>query len=327
VDQTHVWLEIAHAVLTSEAEAIAQSAERLDEGFVRAVELILKHPGKVIVTGVGKSGHIAQKISATLVSTGTPAVYLHASDAFHGDLGVYSAGDPTIMLSKSGTTQELLKLIPILRSFQSPIIAILGNRNSPLAGLVDVVLDATVLSEADPNNLAPTTSTTVALAMGDALACTLVKARGFTTTEYARYHPGGQLGRNLLLHVHDIAHSGEKVAWVGPDSSLKQVVIAMTKCPLGAACVVDAEQRLVGLITDGDLRRALTMHDDIRDLRASDVMTKNPTVVHDTAALNEALALMENRPMQISVLPVVRSSDATCLGLVRIHDIYHKDGA
>ena len=268
VEHTEEWLQIARSVLNAEASAIFSAADRLNEHFTRAVEIILAHQGKVVVTGVGKSGIVAQKIAATLSSTGTPAVFLHASDAFHGDLGLYEPGDPTILLSKSGSTQEVLKLVPILREFNSPLIGIIGNRNSELATQVDVFLDVMVQSEADLNNLAPTTSTTVALAVGDALACTLIQARGFTAEDFARYHPGGQLGRNLNLRVSQVAQKPDRVAWLSPSASLKEVVIAMTSYPLGAACVVDGESRLIGLITDGDLRRALVAHDDIRLLSA-----------------------------------------------------------
>jgi len=326
IERKDEWLQIARLVLEAEASAITEVAARLNSDFTRAVEIILTHPGKVIVTGVGKSGNVAQKIAATLSSTGTPAIFLHASDAFHGDLGLYQPGDPTILISKNGTTQEMLKLIPILRDFHSPLIGIIGNLNSPLAAQMDVVLDAAVSSEADLHNLAPTTSTTVSLALGDALACTLIQARGFTAEDFARYHPGGQLGRNLRLRVDEVAHLADQVAWVHPDAPLKQVVIAMTKYPLGAACVVDDAHHLVGLITDGDLRRALLEHDDIRLLRASDVMTHHPIIVAASATCRDALALMENRPFQLSVLPVVDLDSQICLGLIRIHDIYQESG-
>ncbi len=326
-EQHDHWLTVARGVLHAEATAISDAIARVDDQFMRAIELILARPSKVVITGLGKSGHVGQKIAATLCSTGTPAVFLHAAEAFHGDLGIYTPGDPTIMLSKSGTTAEMLRLVPILREFESPLIGILGNKVSPLAASMDVVIDAAVRAEADVNNLAPTTSTTLAMALGDALAISLASARGFTEEDFARYHPGGQLGRNLRLRVRDVMHSGERVAWVAPDQPIKQVVISMTKKALGAACVVEGDPampRLLGLITDGDLRRALTAYDDIRGLRARDIMTANPISIAPDATLKHALHLMEDRPSQISVLPVVEPTLSVCLGVIRVHDIYQE---
>jgi len=289
------------------------------------VQLILDHAGKVVVSGVGKSGHIGQKLAATLASTGTPAVFLHAAEAVHGDLGIYTPGDPSILISKSGSTAELLRLVPVLRQFRSPLIAIVGNPKSPLGRGVDLVLDARVDREADPLDLAPTCSSTVALAIGDALAVSLMHARKFTQQDFARYHPAGQLGRNLWLRVADVMHQGEDVAWVHLDTPLRRVIIAMTERPLGAACVVDGEFNLLGLVTDGDLRRALLAHDDIRHLRAADCMTRRPMTIAPEASLRDAVHLMEDRPSQISVLPVSDLKTGRCLGLVRIHDIYQPD--
>ena len=313
--------QIARAVMEAEAQAILAAANRLGDEIGHAVRLIIGHRGKVIVTGIGKSGHVAHKIAATLCSAGTPAVFLHPAEATHGDLGVYTPGDPTILLSRSGSTEELMRLVPVLREFNSPLIGILGNRHSWLARNVDVVLDAWVAREADPLNLAPTSSAAVALVLGDALAVALMRARGFTHEDFARYHPGGQLGRNLRLRVADVMHTGGDVPWIAIDTSLREVVIRMTQRPLGAAPVVDEHYRLCGLITDGDLRRALLANDDIRTLRASDVMTAHPVKVSASASLKEALQLMEDRPRQISVLPVIGAGEA-CVGLLRIHDIY-----
>ena len=320
---TNEWLASARQAMEFEGEAIRSAATRLDGTLTQAVELILAHPGKVVVTGLGKSGHIGQKIAATLSSTGTPAVFLHAAEAAHGDLGIYTAGDPTILISKSGTTTELLQLIPTLRQFQSPLIGILGNNRSPLAGKVNVVLDARVEREADPLNLAPTCSSAVALALGDALAAALITARRFTDLDFARYHPGGQLGRNLLLHVADVMHGGNEVAWVGRKDPLRKVVVAMTQRPLGAACVIEEDSSLLGIITDGDLRRALQKHDDIRLLSAADVMTPHPITVSPETILRDAARVMEDRPSQISVLPVV-DGDNRCVGVLRIHDMYQR---
>jgi arabinose-5-phosphate isomerase len=319
------WLEIARAVLENEAKALATVAARLNHSLTEAVELLLRHEGKVVVSGIGKSGHIGQKIAATLASTGTPAVFLHAAEAVHGDLGIYTPGDPSILISKSGSTAELLRLIPVLRQFRSPLIAIVGNLNAPMAKQADVVLDARVEREADPLNLAPTCSTTAALALGDALAVALMQARRFTDQDFARYHPAGQLGRNLWLKVADVMHQDEAVAWVKPQTPLRQVIIAMSQHPLGAACVVDQDRSLLGIITDGDLRRILLTHDDIRGLQAAQSMTRQPTTITPQASLKEAARLMEDRPSQISVLPVVDPLSQRCLGLIRIHDIYQPE--
>lgn len=323
--QSSGWLETAREAMEVEAEAIRAAGRRLDDNLARAVDLIMAHPGKVVVTGLGKSGHVARKIVATLCSTGTPAVFLHAAEASHGDLGIYSPGDPTLMISKSGNTAELLDMIPFLRDLPSQCVGILGNPRSPLAAEMDVVLDASVDREVDPDNLAPTASATVALVLGHALTVALMRARNFSVDDFGRYHPGGHLGRSLRLIVSDVMHGREEVAWAWPEDSLKKVVIAMSHCPLGAACVMDSAGMLIGLITDGDLRRALEAHDDIRGLAAADVMTANPVTTGPQARLLDALRLMEDRPSQISVLPVIDPVNGQCLGLLRVHDIYRAD--
>jgi arabinose-5-phosphate isomerase len=309
--------------METESEAIACAARRIDDRFVAAVRLIQEHPGKIVVTGLGKSGFVAQKLAATMCSTGTPAVFLHPVDALHGDVGIYAAGDPTIILSKSGTTMELLRLIPVLRGLNSPLIGIVGSLTSPLAREMDVLLDASVRAEADPFNLAPTASTAVATALGDALALAIRRARNLTPEDFAQVHPAGQLGRNMRVTVRQVMHSAGEVAWAGADSSMKQVIIAMNRCPLGAACVRGDDGALQGLITDGDLRRALQTTDDIREVKAGDLMTIRPVTVNPDATLQDALRLMEDRPSQISVLPVVEGS--RCIGLVRLHDLYQTD--
>jgi arabinose-5-phosphate isomerase len=310
-----------------EAAAIAAAARRLNADFLRAVELIHRHSGKIVITGLGKSGLVAQKLAATLCSTGTPAVFLHPVDALHGDVGIYAQGDPTIVLSKSGTTMELLRLVPVLRELSSPLIGIIGNLSSPLGKEMDIVLDASVRAEADPFNLAPTTSTAVATALGDALALAVMRARKVTPADFAQRHPAGQLGRNLRLTVGQIMHGGDDVAWAVPDDSMKSVIIGMNRHPLGAACVIDSAGGLLGIITDGDLRRALEEDADIRLVRVSDVMTGSPVTISPEATVREALLLMEDRPSQISVLPVVEGegAGARCLGLVRLHDLYQTD--
>lgn len=315
------WLAAARTAMQIESEAIARAAERLDGELIRAVELILAHPGKVVVTGIGKSGHIARKIVATLCSTGSAAVFLHPAEALHGDLGIYTPGDPTVLISKNGTSAELQSLVPLLRQFRSPLIGILGNAKSPLAAQMDVLLDAGVEREADPNNLAPTASAVTALALGHALAIALMTARKFTPEEFGRFHPGGQLGRNLKLSVGAAMHGPGAAAFVEPEMPVKEVIIAMTRHPLGGACVVAGDGRLVGFITDGDLRRALTAHDDIRGLNARDIMTASPVTIGPEASLGQALELMERRRSQISVLPVVDDAGRAA-GILRIHDIY-----
>jgi arabinose-5-phosphate isomerase len=318
--QNEEWLEAARAAIEIEARALAAAACRLDGELIRAVDLILTQTGKVVVTGIGKSGHIARKIVATLCSTGTAAVFLHPAEAVHGDLGIYTPGDPTVLISRHGSTAELLALVPLLREFRSPLIGILGSTGSPLAAKMDVVLDASVEREADPHNLTPTASAVTALALGHALAVALMCARKFTPQEFGRIHPGGQLGRNLRLRVREAMHALDEVALVAPEASLKEVIIAMTRRPWGAACIVKPGGTLAGLITDGDLRRALTDHDDIRELRAVDVMTRSPVEIGPEASLGQALEIMERRPSQISVLPVVDQA-RHALGLLRLHDI------
>ena len=315
------WLLAAQSAMEIEAQSIASAARRLDGSLIAAVELIIPHPGKVVVTGIGKSGHIARKLAATLCSTGTAAVFLHPADATHGDLGIYTPGDPTILISKNGASRELLDLAPLLRDFASPLVGILGSSASPLAARMDVVLDASVEREADPHNLAPTASAVTALAVGHALAIALMTARGFTREEFGRFHPGGQLGRNLRYSVREAMHGCERSAMVGSATPLKDVIIAMTERPLGAACVVQPDGALAGFITDGDLRRALTAHDDIRQLTAGVIMTRTPVTIAPEATLGAALELMERRRSQISALPVVDES-GRALGILRLHDIY-----
>lgn len=309
---------IAQKVLQSEAAALIAAADRLGDSMDRAADIILNSQGKVILAGLGKSGHIAQKIAATLRSVGCCAVFLHATEAVHGDLGLYQPGDVTVMLSKSGTTPELFQLLPIIRSFNSPIIGILGNVTTGLAAELDCVIDATVTSEADPLNIAPTSSSTLALALGDALAATLMQRTSFSHDDFAVFHPGGQLGKNLGRLVQNVMH--RDVTTVSSHASLKEAVIALSYRPLGAVCVVD-EGMLVGIITDGDVRRAIERDLNIDTSLVMHIMKHDPVTVREDAALNLALELMENRPSQISVLPVL-NKEKQLVGLVRVHDIY-----
>lgn len=315
-------LKTAQAAMRAEAAAIEASAGRLGIEFEKALEILGLAGSKVVVCGIGKSGHIGSKLAATLSSCGTPAVFLHAAEAIHGDLGLYQAGDPTILLSKSGSTEELLRLLPFFRKQKSPIIAIVGNTESPIAEAADAVLDASVEREADPLNLMPTSSSTVSLALGDALASALVKARGFTAEEFAGFHPGGQLGRNLLLTVGDVMHPLERVAQTTEDASLRQVVIEMSRHALGAACIVDKEGKLVGLLTDGDVRRLLAEEDLDLSNAVAKYITRNPVAVPKELTLGEAVRLMEMRQSQISVLPVTEPETDILLGLFRLHDAY-----
>jgi len=315
-------LATARALLKAEAAALADLERRLGPAFERAVDLVASTKGKVIVTGVGKSALIGQKIAATLCSTGTPAVFLHATDAVHGDLGILQPGDPVLLLSRSGTTAELVGLLPILRSFGSPLIALVGNVNSPLAVQADLVLDIGAHPEADPLGLVPTTSALLTLAMGDALAVALMARRDFKKEDFARFHPAGQLGRNLLLSVGEVMRPLDKCAVVKPTATLRETVIAMTKFPLGAALLVAADGTLAGIITDGDLRRAMTQEGDLLSRPVSDFATAKPVRAHPAISLGDAARLMEDRPSQISVLPVTDPASNRCLGLVRIHDVY-----
>lgn len=314
-------ISVAREVLKCEANSILSAVERLDSNFARAVDTVLSHKGKLLVCGVGKSGLVAQKIAATLSSTGTPAVFLHACDAVHGDLGVYEPGDPTILISNSGATVECVRLIPILKKFKSTIIALIGNVDSPMGRASDIVLDASSHGEADPLGIVPTNSTTLAMAMGDALACALMKARKFSKEDFAKFHPAGQLGRNLLLTVADVMTPAAECAVVSADDTIRKVVIEMTRKPLGAACAISADGTLEGLVTDGDVRRMLQNAVDLDSMRCSDIMTRKPVCAAAENSLGQAVKLMEARKSKLSVLPVI-SEGGKFGGLVRLHDIY-----
>ena len=309
--------------LRLEAEAINRAAQRAQAQAINAaLELLLACRGKVVVTGVGKSGDIAQKIAATLTSTGTPALFLHPSDAMHGGLGLVNTGDVVIALSNSGETEELIIMLPSLAQRRVKLISVTGNLVSTLAQQSNVVLDAAVDQEACPLNLAPTASTTVALAIGDALALTLMQAKGLTPEDFAVNHPAGRLGKRLTLRVSDLMHTGTAHPHIGPAASWADVVAAMTNGGLGGVNVVDAEGYLLGLITDGDLRRAIQRlaPNDWPTLTAQTLMTPRPIVAAPQMMAYDALRLMEDRPRQISVLPVADET-GRCIGLLRLHDI------
>ena len=306
-----------------ESDAIAQTATRLNQEQVEsAVDLLAGCKGKVVILGVGKSGIIGQKIAATMTSAGTAALYLHPSDALHGGLGIVQAGDVVIVLSNSGETEEIIGMLPHLKNRGVPIMAIVGDVNSTLARRADAVLDASVDKEACPLNLAPTTSTTVALAIGDALAMTVMKVKGLTTDDFAVNHPAGQLGKRLTLRVADLMHRDGENPTIATGASWVEVVRAISKGGLGAVCVVDAAGSLAGIITDGDLRRAIeqTSHESLAKLTGDDFMTRKPVVATPELLAFDALRLMEDRPSQISVLPVVDEGQK-CVGLIRVHDI------
>ena len=313
---------IASRILLEEGQELIDAAERTSTNIVKACDLIVNHPGKVVILGMGKSGLIAQKIAATLCSIGNKAVFLHAGEASHGDLGIYAPGDPTILISKSGATDELVRLIPILKEFNSPLIGIIGNMKSSLIADMDIVIDASVSKEVDPLGLVPTSSTTLTLAIGDALATVIMSHQGFKHEDFAKLHPAGDIGRRLRLTVQEIMMPIKDVAVVKRDDNLRKVVIDMTEKPFGAALVLNNNSDLQGIVTEGDLRRCLAENGDIDKMFASDVMSVEPINVNVKAPLRDALLLMEERKSQISVLPVLEDDEKSCVGLLRLHDIY-----
>ncbi len=312
-------------LLRAESEAIAKAASRLRaEEVDRVIALLTGCQGKIILLGVGKSGIIAQKIAATMISSGTAAVHLHPSDALHGGLGIVTSDDVVLMLSNSGETDELLQLLPYFNRRKVPLVAIVGNLKSTIAQRADAVIDASVDQEACPLNLAPTTSTTVALAIGDALAMALMRAKGLTENDFAHNHPAGRLGKRLTLRVTDLMHGGTQNPTIASDTAWMEIISTITHYGLGAVNVIDNEGRLVGIITDGDLRRSLQRISGtdlaFENIRSDDLMTRNPIVTNPEMLAFDALRLMEDRASQINVLPVV-DGKGLCVGLVRLHDI------
>ncbi|MDR2215178.1 MAG: KpsF/GutQ family sugar-phosphate isomerase [Nevskiaceae bacterium] len=304
--------------LAVEARAVADLQIRIDERFVRACRLCLATTGRVVVTGLGKSGHIGNKIAATLASTGTPSFFLHAAEASHGDLGMVARGDVVIAISNSGETAELLSLLPHLRRLGTPLIALTGRPASTLAREADVNLDVSVEQEACPLNLAPTASTTATLAMGDALATALLEARGFTEQDFALSHPGGALGRKLLLHVEDVMRRSSQLPRVGPNVPLAQGLIEMSLKGLGLTAVVDANDKLLGVFTDGDLRRTLDRNLDLRATPIEAVMTRDPRVIAPRALAADAVNLMQQH--QVTAL-LVTDDERHLVGALNIHDL------
>jgi len=286
-------LQLARETLDIEAAALLGLKARLDERFLKAVDMMLGVQGRVVVTGMGKSGHIGRKIAATLASTGTPAMFVHPGEASHGDLGMIKTVDVVLGISNSGESDELVAILPVLKRQGVPLIAMTGGLTSSLARHADVVLDTSVEKEACPLNLAPTASTTAQLAMGDALAVALLDARGFKPEDFARSHPGGSLGRKLLTHVSDVMRQGDEVPRVGPDASFSDLMREMSSKGLGASSVVDAEGRVLGVFTDGDLRRLIEKGADLRGLKARDVMHAQPRTIAAEALAVEAAEMME----------------------------------
>ena len=314
-------LQEAKDVLQQEARGIENLIPKLDQNFVNAINLIMESKGRVVVTGMGKSGHIARKISATMASTGTPAIFLHPGEAIHGDLGMVTGDDVVLAISKSGETREVLNMLPSLKRIGAKVIAIVGEHNSTLAKNSDVILDASVEKEACPLGLAPTTSTTVALALGDALAVVLLSCHHFTKDQFAIFHPGGSLGRKLLLTVENVMHKGEDNPVISEDSTVQDALFMMTEKGLGAVSVVDEDGVLIGLVTDGDVRRGLETGSNFLQWPVDAMMTKSPRTITNDKLAAEAMHIMEkNQPRPMTVLPVV-DKDHKAVGMIHLTDL------
>ncbi len=311
-------LKIAQEVFSVEIEELSKVQSRLNGDFISLCEKIVSSKGKVVITGVGKSGHVGQKIAATFASTGTTSIFMHSTEGLHGDLGMITSEDVVIAISNSGRSDEVLSILPSIKQIGADIAVMTGDTGSPLAELGDYILDIGVEREACPINLAPTCSTTATLVMGDALAAALIKMRNFQPENFALFHPGGSLGRRLLTRVKDVMHHGDSIAVVELSAPIDKLLLYMTEKQLGAVCVVENE-KLIGLITEGDIRRALSKKELFFTFTAADVMTADPIVIAPSDMAVDALAAMENRSSQISVLPVVE--DEVLVGLVRIHDL------
>ena len=313
------FLELARGVLEIEADAVRALQGRLGEAFLQALRMMLETRGRVVVTGMGKSGHVGRKIASTLASTGTPAFFMHPGEASHGDLGMITAEDVVLAISYSGESEEIQRVLPIIKRRGAKVIAITGRAQSTLAKEADVHLDAAVEKEACPLNLAPTASTTASLALGDALAVALLEARGFKSDDFALHHPGGALGRRLLVHVADIMRTGDKVPTSAPGDLLPQAIVEMTGKGIGMTCVVDPSGHLLGIFTDGDLRRTLEKHDVIRNLRVDEVMTRNPRSIAPDRLAAEAAQILEKQSLGGRL--VVLDPDGRLLGALTFHDL------
>jgi arabinose-5-phosphate isomerase len=312
-------IELGKDVLRTEAAAVLGLLEQIDQTFVNAVKLMLECRGRVVVSGIGKSGHIAHKIAATMASTGTPAFFVHPAEASHGDLGMITADDVVIAISNSGESTELVAIVPLLKRHGARLISITGVATSTLATLADIHLNARVEKEACPLGLAPTSSTTAALALGDALALALLKARGFSADDFARSHPGGKLGRRLLVRVSDVMHTGKELPIVGEGCSLAEALLEMSAKGLGMTAIVDGESRLRGLFTDGDLRRALAAGADLRDAKIAKLMTANPRTISPDRLAAEAFQMMEAK--RINGL-LVTDDENRLVGVFNMHDLF-----
>jgi arabinose-5-phosphate isomerase len=308
-------LEIAKKTIESESKSIAKLADLLTDDFLKAVEIIYNSKGRLVVTGIGKSAIIAQKIVASMNSTGTPSLFLHASEAIHGDLGMVQPDDVVICISKSGNSPEIKVLVPILKHFGNSLIAITGNTTSFLAKGADFILDTTVESESCPNNLAPTNSTTAQLVMGDALAVCLMELREFKAQDFAKYHPGGALGKKLLLRVGDMLDQSHKPE-VTPDTNIKKVIFEISEKRLGVTAVIE-NNKVIGIITDGDIRRMLNNNDTFAHLTAKDIMTKNPKTIQLSSMVTDALNILED----FSITQLIVTDHEEYKGVLHLHDI------
>lgn len=309
----------AIATLKAEGEAVMALADKLDDSFARAVELVLTCKGRLVVTGMGKSGAIGRKIAGTFCSTGTPSLFLHPAEGIHGDLGMVTGSDVVLAISNSGESEEIANILPAIARIGSKMIAMVGRKESTLAHYAEAVLDTSVECEACPLGLAPTTSTTVQLALGDALALAVMEARRFTHEDYALFHPGGALGRKLLLRVGDVMRKGSEVAIVASDVTLRDTLFAITRAGAGAACVVDGEGNLAGIITDGDVRRALLVDDNALAKLAREIMISNPRTISPDRLATEGLRMMEGPPKQIGEMPVLE--DGKPVGMLMLKDL------
>lgn len=316
-------INYAKEIFDSEIEELKIVREKIDSEMIDVVNIILESKGKVVVTGIGKSGLIGKKIAATLASTGTYAVFMNSAEGLHGDLGMISKDDVVLAISNSGNSDEIVAILPSIKKIGAKIVAMTGNRNSKLGRAAYKILNIGVKREGCPLNLAPMSSTTSTLVMGDALAAILIKMRDFKPENFALYHPGGSLGKRLLMRVSDVMHKDEKIPFCDKESSIDNVILVMTEKRLGAVCVMNGDL-MVGIITEGDIRRALKRKEEFFNLKAKDIMTRNFTRVSEDSMAIDALELMENRESQISVLPVFK--DVKLVGIVRVHDLLNVVG-
>jgi len=310
--------KFAKEVFDIEIKELKKVRDKIGSELERTANIILECKGKVVITGIGKSGIVGKKIAATLASTGTLTIFMNSAEGLHGDLGMVSKDDVVIAISNSGNSDEVISILPSIKKIGAKLIAMTGNKNSKLGVEADEILDIGVEKEACPMNIAPTSSTTATIVMGDALAATLIKLRNFKPENFAVYHPGGSLGRRLLMKVKDVMHSGDRLAIVKKETSIDEILMTMTKKKLGAVCVVE-DEKMVGIITEGDIRRALGNKEEFFSYRASDIMISKFTSINEDQMAVDALELMENRESQISVLPVLEGEKL--IGIVRIHDL------